>query len=74
MKGASNEKRSLLVLGKLANHYTTRGAHEYNVLFYHAFLYILLMLGLANRTLDGQLIQFFVRPTYISDLIHFFSQ
>ena len=40
-------------------------SNECNVLFYHVFLYILLMIGLTNQTLTGQLIQLSVHTIYI---------
>ena len=47
-------------------------SNEYNDLFYHAFLYILLVLWLGNRTLSGQLVQFFGRTLFILSVICFF--
>ena len=45
----------------------------YNFLLYHAFFYILSVVGLSNQTLSGQLIQFFVRTIYVSGWSVFYN-
>ena len=48
-------------------------SNEWNVLLFHAFLYILLVLGLGNQTQKDQLFQIFVRTIYILGLIRFYN-
>ena len=48
-------------------------SNEYNVKFYHAFRYILLVLKLGNQTKSGWFIQFFVHTVYILGSISFYN-